>query len=136
MRSGSTATSSSRSTTRPSIRGARAPGDGQARAAARPFIKRFVGLGSTESSALFHLLQNRVTKLENTIRWSWLPGDLAIWTTAATQHYAWSDYDDQYRRLSRITLAGDVPVDVYGTPSRVIAGDASHYSDVVVPLAV
>jgi alpha-ketoglutarate-dependent taurine dioxygenase len=99
------------------------------------FIKRFVGLGSTESSALFQLLQNRVTKLENTIRWSWLPGDLAIWDNRATQHYAVSDYDDQYRRLSRITLAGDVPVDVYGAPSRVIAGDASHYSDVVVPLA-
>jgi taurine dioxygenase len=100
------------------------------------FIKRFVGLGSTESAALFQLLQNRVIKLENTIRWSWQPGDLAIWDNRATQHYAVADYDDQYRRLSRITLAGDVPVDVFGTPSRVIAGDASHYSEVVVPLAV
>jgi alpha-ketoglutarate-dependent taurine dioxygenase len=99
------------------------------------FIKRFVGLGSTESAALFQLLQNRVIKLENTIRWSWQPGDLAIWDNRATQHYAVADYDDQYRRLSRITLAGDVPVDVFGTPSRVIAGDASHYSEVVVPLA-
>jgi alpha-ketoglutarate-dependent taurine dioxygenase len=99
------------------------------------FIKRFVGLGSTESATLFNLLQARVTRLENTIRWSWLPGDLAIWDNRATQHYAVADYDDQYRRLSRVTLAGDVPVDVYGMPSRVIAGDASHYSDVVVPLA-
>jgi alpha-ketoglutarate-dependent taurine dioxygenase len=99
------------------------------------FVKRFVGLGSTESAALFQLLQSRVTKLENTVRWSWLPGDLAIWDNRATQHYAVADYDDQYRRLNRVTLAGDVPVDVYGTPSRVIAGDASHYSDVVVPLA-
>jgi alpha-ketoglutarate-dependent sulfate ester dioxygenase len=99
------------------------------------FIKRFVGLGATESAALFQLLQHRVIKLENTIRWSWLPGDLAIWDNRATQHYAVADYDDQYRRLSRITLAGDVPVDVHGTPSRVIAGDASHYSEVVVPLA-
>jgi taurine dioxygenase len=99
------------------------------------FVKRFVGLGSTESAALFQLLQSRITKLENTVRWSWLPGDLAIWDNRATQHYAVADYDDQYRRLSRVTLAGDVPVDVYGTPSRVVAGDASHYSDVVVPLA-
>ena len=44
-----------------------------------------------------------------------------------------SDYDDQYRRLSRVTLAGDVPVDVLGNSSRVIAGDAAHYSDVVSP---
>lgn len=95
------------------------------------FIKRFVGLGSTESAALFQLLQNRVTKLENTIRWSWQPGDLAIWDNRATQHYAVADYDDQYRRLSRVTLAGDVPVDVFGGSSRVIAGDASHYSELV-----
>ena len=97
------------------------------------FVKRFVGLGTTESTTLLQLLQARVTKLENTIRWNWQPGDLAIWDNRATQHYAVSDYDDQYRRLSRITLAGDVPVDVHGTPSRVITGDASHYSAVVAP---
>lgn len=97
------------------------------------FVKRFVGLGSNESTTLLQLLQARVTKLENTIRWNWQPGDLAIWDNRATQHYAVSDYDDQHRRLSRITLAGDVPVDVHGTPSRVIAGDASHYSEVVAP---
>ncbi|MDX1892898.1 TauD/TfdA family dioxygenase [Mycolicibacterium sp. 050158] len=97
------------------------------------FVKRFVGLGTTESVALLQLLQARVTKLENTIRWNWLPGDLAIWDNRATQHYAVSDYDDQYRRLSRVTLAGDVPVDVDGNPSRVITGDASHYSEVVAP---
>lgn len=97
------------------------------------FVKRFVGLGSTESTTLLNLLQARVTKLENTIRWNWQPGDLAIWDNRATQHYAVSDYDDQYRRLSRITLAGDIPVDVHGTPSRVLRGDASHYSEVVAP---
>ncbi|MCV7423569.1 TauD/TfdA family dioxygenase [Mycobacterium yunnanensis] len=97
------------------------------------FVKRFVGFGTNESAALLQLLQARVTKLENTIRWNWSPGDLAIWDNRQTQHYAVSDYDDQYRRLSRVTLAGDVPVDVNGTPSRVITGDASHYSEVVAP---
>lgn len=97
------------------------------------FVKRFVGLGTNESTTLLQLFQARVTKLENTIRWNWSPGDLAIWDNRATQHYAVSDYDDQYRRLSRVTLAGDVPVDVHGTPSRVVAGDASHYSEVVAP---
>jgi alpha-ketoglutarate-dependent taurine dioxygenase len=95
------------------------------------FVKRFVGFGSVESSTLLSLLQARVTRLENTIRWNWQPGDLAIWDNRATQHYAVSDYDDQYRRLSRVTLAGDIPVDVHGVPSRTLAGDASHYSDVV-----
>jgi len=97
------------------------------------FVRKFVGLGTSESAALFQLLQARVTRLENTIRWTWAAGDVAIWDNRATQHYAVSDYDDQFRRLSRVTLAGDIPVDVHGVPSRVIAGDASRYSDVVVP---
>lgn len=100
------------------------------------FIKQFVGLSSAESATLFQLLQSRVIKLENTIRWTWEPGDLAIWDNRATQHYAVADYDDQYRRLSRITLAGDVPVDVHGRRSRAIAGDASRYSEVVTPIAL
>jgi alpha-ketoglutarate-dependent taurine dioxygenase len=101
------------------------------------FVHRFVGLGAAESAALFNLLQARVTKLENTIRWNWEPGDLAIWDNRATQHYAVADYDDQFRMLHRVTLAGDIPVDVHGTRSRAIVGDASQYSDVVdpVPLA-
>jgi taurine dioxygenase len=72
--------------------------------------------------------------LENTVRWSWQPGDLAIWDNRATQHYAVSDYDDQYRRLNRVTLAGDIPVDVYGERSRAVVGDASGYSEVVSPV--
>jgi taurine dioxygenase len=101
------------------------------------FVKHLVGLSTTESATLFGLLQARITKLENTIRWTWQAGDLAIWDNRATQHYAVSDYDDQYRRLNRVTLAGDIPVDVNGERSRTVAGDASGFSDVVdpVPLA-
>lgn len=98
------------------------------------FVKKFVGLGAGESATLLSLLQDRVTKLENTIRWNWKAGDVAMWDNRATQHYAVSDYDDQYRRLSRVTLAGDIPVDVHGASSRVVAGDASHYSSVVEPV--
>ncbi len=98
------------------------------------FVKRFVGLGTTESATLFNLLQARVTKLENTVRWTWSPGDLAVWDNRATQHYAVADYDDQFRYLSRVTLAGDIPVDVHGRYSRAVAGDASHYSEVVSPI--
>jgi alpha-ketoglutarate-dependent taurine dioxygenase len=100
------------------------------------FIKQFVGLSPSESATLFGLLQSRVTKLENTIRWTWQPGDLAVWDNRATQHYAVADYDDQYRRLSRVTLAGDIPVDVRGQRSRVVVGDASQYSEVVTPVAL
>ncbi|MFD4467989.1 TauD/TfdA dioxygenase family protein [Rhodococcus sp. NPDC058505] len=98
------------------------------------FVKSFVGLGTTESQALFQLLQARITKLENTTRWNWEAGDVAIWDNRATQHYAIDDYDGQRRRLTRITLAGDVPVDVHGERSRIVSGDASHYSPIDAPV--
>ncbi|MDZ4232386.1 MAG: TauD/TfdA family dioxygenase [Dietzia sp.] len=97
------------------------------------FVKQFVGLGQAESTALFQLFQSRITKLENTIRWNWELGDLAVWDNRATQHYAVSDYDDHFRRLSRVTLAGDIPISVDGAHSRVVTGDASTYSTVVNP---
>ena len=100
------------------------------------FVKQFIGLGPTESATLLTLLQAQITKLENTIRWTWQPGDVAIWDNRATQHYAVADYDDQYRRLNRVTLAGDIPVDVHGRRSRAVVCDASAFSDVVNPIAL
>ncbi|MBH0775815.1 TauD/TfdA dioxygenase family protein [Nocardia bovistercoris] len=92
------------------------------------FVKHFVGVSSSESQALFRLFQDRVTRLENTTRWNWAPGDVAVWDNRATQHYAIDDYDGQARRLTRITLAGDIPVGVDGRPSTVLKGDAAHFS--------
>ncbi|HVK21104.1 MAG TPA: TauD/TfdA family dioxygenase [Actinokineospora sp.] len=94
------------------------------------FVKQIVGLSGTESKAVFQLLQNRVTRLENTVRWQWQDGDVAIWDNRATQHYGVADYDDEYRRLHRITLAGTVPVSVDGVPSSPAIGDASAFSAV------
>ena len=93
------------------------------------FIKRFVGLNSHDSQDLFTLLQRHVTRLENTVRWYWSPGDLAIWDNRATQHYGVADYGDQKRLLHRITLAGDIPVSTEGVRSTARAGDASAFSD-------
>lgn len=92
------------------------------------FVKGFVGLTPAESQSLFQLLQARVTRLEHTTRWNWQLGDVAIWDNRATQHYAVDDYDGQPRRLTRITLAGDVPVGVHGDASTIIQGNAEHYS--------
>ena len=61
------------------------------------FVKAFTGLNTAESIALFTLLQNRVTRLENTIRWTWQPGDVAMWDNRATQHYAVADFGTEYR---------------------------------------
>lgn len=97
------------------------------------FVKEFVGLKSSETAALFALLQARIVKLENTFRWAWQPGDVAIWDNRATQHYGIADFGDHTRRLHRVTLAGDLPVAVDGTPSRVVQGDASEYSVIETP---
>src|SRR5690606_10133704 len=75
------------------------------------FARPIVGLPGPESHALFRLFQDRVTRLEHTTRWNWELGDVAIWDNLATQHYAIDDYDAaEHRRLTRITLAGDIPV--------------------------
>ena len=93
------------------------------------FVKHFAGLNNSESQALFRLFQDRVTRLEHTTRWNWSLGDVAIWDNRATQHYAIDDFDGaEHRKLTRITLAGDIPVGVDGRTSTVIAGNAEHYS--------
>jgi len=92
------------------------------------FVRSFVGLSTVDSADLFQLLQRQVTRLENTVRWSWRPGDIAIWDNRATQHYAVADYDDLPRRLHRITIAGPVPVGLSGDRSLARLGDASCYS--------
>jgi alpha-ketoglutarate-dependent sulfate ester dioxygenase len=46
----------------------------------------------------------------------------AVWDNRATQHRAVDDYDDQYRLMNRVTVQGDVPVDIHGQRSRVISG--------------
>ena len=94
------------------------------------FVKGFDGLNDSESVAVFKLLQDRVTRLENTIRWTWKPGDVAMWDNRATQHYAVADFDTEPREMRRITVAGDVPVAIDGRRSEVISGDSGGYVDI------
>jgi alpha-ketoglutarate-dependent taurine dioxygenase len=86
------------------------------------FVAGFLGLDSYESQVTLELLQRRITMPENTIRWSWEPGDVAIWDNRATQHCAVDDYDNQPRRMHRVTLAGEAPADIHGRTSRAISG--------------
>ncbi|URI06143.1 TauD/TfdA family dioxygenase [Aquincola tertiaricarbonis] len=83
------------------------------------FIQRFIGYNTQDSDLLFQLFQNHITRLENTVRWRWQVGDVALWDNRATQHYATNDYGDQHRVVRRVTVAGDVPVSVDGQRSRV-----------------
>jgi taurine dioxygenase len=81
------------------------------------FVQKFVGYSKQDSARLYDLLQAHVLRLENTIRWRWHAGDVAIWDNRATQHYALNDYGDQKRVVRRTTLDGDTPVSVDGRHS-------------------
>ncbi|WKG04960.1 TauD/TfdA family dioxygenase [Mycolicibacterium sp. HK-90] len=100
------------------------PETGERTLLAGDFTRGFLGLDSHESAMLLALLQRRITVPENSIRWDWAPGDVAMWDNRATQHRAVDDYDDQRRIMHRVTLAGDVPVDIHGRRSRPLADAA------------
>lgn len=96
------------------------PETGERSLVAGHFIKRFVGLNGHDSQHLLAVFQAHITALDNTVRWRWQQGDVAIWDNRATQHFAINDYGDAHRVVRRVTVAGDVPVSVDGQRSRVV----------------
>jgi alpha-ketoglutarate-dependent taurine dioxygenase len=84
------------------------------------FVKQILGISSPDSARLFQVLQDHVTRLENTVRWRWKVGDVAVWDNRATQHYAINDYGDQQRIVRRVTVDGVAPVSVDGRRSRTL----------------
>ncbi len=91
------------------------------------FARTVVGFAPQASRDLIRILQDYVTRPEQTIRWRWREGDLAIWDNRATQHYAIFDYGTAHRRGERVTVGGPVPVGVDGRPSVPLKGEASAY---------
>jgi taurine dioxygenase len=92
------------------------------------FVRRIVGLSGNESRDIVRILQSYVTRPEHILRVHWRPGQLVAFDNRITQHYAIDNYDDLPRKLSRVTVAGDVPVSVTGERSVGLKGDASHYT--------
>jgi alpha-ketoglutarate-dependent sulfate ester dioxygenase len=88
------------------------------------FVQKFVGLSQRDSDRLIELFHDHVTRLENTVRWRWTQGDVAIWDNRATQHYAVADYGDAHRVVRRATVHGDVPVGIDGRRSRIVRQEA------------
>ena len=84
------------------------------------FVKKFVGLNAADSQRLLAILQDHITKPENTVRWRWRAHDVAIWDNRSTQHRAIADFGLQRRTLRRATVAGDVPIAIDGRRSRAI----------------
>lgn len=96
------------------------PETGERTLVAGHFVRRFVGHNSHDSRHLFDVFQAHITRLENTVRWRWQAGDVAIWDNRATQHYAINDYGDAHRVVRRVTVEGEVPVSVDGRASRAV----------------
>ena len=84
------------------------------------FVKQFVGLNQADSSRLFQVLQDHITRPENVVRWRWRKGDVAFWDNQSTQHRAIADFGLQRRTLRRATINGDVPVGIDGQRSRTV----------------
>ncbi len=84
------------------------------------FVKRFVGLDGADSQRLLSILQDHITKPENTVRWRWKAHDVAIWDNRSTQHRAIADFGHQRRTLRRVTLTGDAPFSIDGARSRLL----------------
>ena len=80
------------------------------------FVQRIVGYSREDSARLFGSFQDHITRLENTVRWRWSHGDVAMWDNRATQHYGIGDFTEP-REMHRVTIDGDIPVGVDGRHS-------------------
>lgn len=78
------------------------------------YVKRFVDVPKCDGQRLFDLFHSHITAPENTVRWNWKQGDVAIWDNRATMHYAVMDYDDERRVVRRAAIEGEIPASVDG----------------------
>lgn len=84
------------------------------------FAQRLSGHSSWESESLIGTFQSYVTRPENTVRWQWSEGDVAIWDNLATQHYAVDDYTE-HRVVRRVTVGKSVPKNLEGESSELLS---------------
>jgi len=84
------------------------------------FAEYFVDCPRFASSHLFDLFQYYITKPENTLRWHWSMGDVAMWDNRATQHYGVYDYGDVRRVVRRVSIKGVPPVNINGQESTTV----------------
>lgn len=87
------------------------------------FVKRFKGLSSSESTAILQILHERLLHPQNTVRWQWQAGDIAVWDNHATVHIATNDYGDVRRVVRRVTVTGHKLIGVDGRVSEQLADE-------------
>lgn len=85
------------------------------------FTSHIVELSRRESGHVLDMLYEQIMRPEFTARFRWEPGSIAFWDNRATCHLVPTDIPrGMHRSMQRITLAGDVPVDVHGTKSSAV----------------
>ena len=99
------------------------------------FAKKLVGYSSHDSQRLIEIFNAHILRPENTVRWHWTQGDVAVWDNRATQHYAINDYGDAHRVVRRVTVSGDVPVGVDGQHSTALTEQPAAIAAQVAELA-
>lgn len=92
---------------------------------------KILGVSPNESVDLLRTFQAHIERPEFVFTHTWRPGDLLVFDNRITQHYAVDNYDRLPRLMRRVTVAGDIPVNVKGEASQSLEGDASNYSSVV-----
>jgi taurine dioxygenase len=72
-----------------------------------PFYSdRFDGWTREESLPLINYVAAEITRPENTCRFHWEEGSIAMWDNRAVMHYALDDYPGQRRAMHRLTIEG------------------------------
>lgn len=72
----------------------------------RGWTTRIVGLSHIESQGILGMLFDHAERPDS-VRWTWRPGDAALWDNRCTMHYAVNDYGDATRILHRVTIYAD-----------------------------
>ncbi len=75
----------------------------------RGVMHRIEGLPEAESDAILDFLEAHVAEPRFHVRWSWSPGELAIWDERTTMHRGVSDHYPQRRVIRRCTVDGEAP---------------------------
>ncbi len=75
----------------------------------RAHTTRFVGMSERESAPILSFLFERIVQPEFSTRFHWQQGSVAFWDNRACQHYPLNDYQGKFRKMLRVSLAGDKP---------------------------
>lgn len=78
----------------------------------RQFTLRIRDLKEDESRALLEFLYAQASIPEYQLRVKWEVDTVVMWDNRSVQHYAPHDYYPQRRTMERVTIEGDIPIDV------------------------